>query len=190
MDIGQISAWRLFCHLRKLRLFSAQAEEWTSVQFWLQHFHHTPSHLKGSFILTSVELQRSLWINETRGKFQKRILNKSSLPGMGSRHNLTSSCVFSTGSLAITQLKGFSWRFGRSRRSSFGGTAARTDSCSLPRPLCSDRFRRWSVGSSTHPTYPATTQRSHPTGKRPPGTTHSPLSADLSKTSLSEPFLG
>ena len=111
----------------------------------LGNLHHTPLHLKGSFILTSVELQRRLWINETRRKFQRWIKNLNLITWSGNwpqphiflclLHRF--SCYHSN--------QGFLWRFGRSRRSSFAGTAARTDSCSLPRPLC-DRFRRWSVG--------------------------------------------
>ena len=85
LDIYKFFRWQDIKH--SPQCIKCQTEEWTSN--FGQNFHHTPSHLKGSF--TSVELQR---INGTRGIFQTWTRNFI-LPGMTNIHNLTSFCIFS-----------------------------------------------------------------------------------------------
>ena len=140
----------------------------------LGNFHHTPLHLKGSFILTSVELQRSLWINETRGKFQKWLKNLNLiLPGMGTEHNLTSFCcsptavlLLSLNSRVLVKVRPQPEVFLRRDRGPYWLLFSAQTS---PRPVPSLKRR-----VEYRPNLPST-RRSHPTGERPPGTTNSQL---------------
>ena len=134
--------------------------------------HHTPSHLKGSFILTSVELQRPL-LDQWNSWEILKTFDHLQWDGEPALKRITCSCAFQVQAPCLSLSDSRIMKNPAAAPGSYSlGSRGRTDSCSLSceRPDCSgtETGSQVEYRTSNDPTFDRTMRRSHPTGTTRP----------------------